>query len=542
MSWGPGTPDIDISDESGSESDFSEESGESIEEEQESTEMALEDSQSELYAFEEEGWRTGSSGPLIRSGEYSFLPVFGFNEAQVARERWKEREDPKYVSGDPTTIDGKELTWWEEQSILPPHPYILINPVGWAQSDVEENDFRKLFRLKKGEQFVFCDSGGYQVMSMDEAELVDEKEHHKFSDLKVHPETLVEWQVEHADAGATLDFPPYNISGDATHPDSAEWGADWADFYVKRRGRSADMVERMAGRLAEMREEGHDQAEDYIFAPVIHGKPYPDGYTQHMVREWHEEMDIAASKAGVEPRGWVLKPEPSHSFGQIAMFLGYAAENLRDVEYLHVLMVGGMLQKALLMYYAIKTGQFVTSDASSYAAGGKRRQYNLPKTATRRSVIISNRSDEEREDASVDATRLDRHPCRCTVCSSVERDLGFDFITHGSGSAQNSTINLHNLQQVLMLDRTMDALLREDDVQLVESGGNPTGNEFWRYVSNLAQDSRVEDLYRAMDYVRLAIDEDLDVAEERYNILWDWEMGKSIEYTTTSEAAGEAGW
>ena len=529
-SWGPGTPDFSLSGQGAADEDPGEEEGQSPSDDEGSTESesgASESPQSDLFDYER-----GTAQDAIRPGEYAFLPVFGFNESNIAARKYTKKNNLEddgttiNLNNEPLEIGGKELTWWEDDSIMPKHPFMLVNPLGFASVDPDVHNFRDVFRCSKGEQFVFSDSGGYQIMSMPKAEVVDDLDEHRFKEYRVFPERLVEWQTENADAGATIDFPPYNISGDSSFPDSTKYDEDWRDFFKMRRAESMEMTHRMAKRLAELREEDRWGAEDYIFSPVIHGKPHPDD-THQLVRSWHETQAEAAEKGGVDPRGWVLKPEPSHNFGQIAMFLGYAAEHLQDAEFIHVLMVGGILQKTLLMYYAMLTGQFVTSDASSYAAGGMRRQFDLPGTATRRSVIISSR-DEDDENAAKNPNELERYPCRCIVCDTVEKELGFDFVREGSGSARSVTMNLHNLHQALNIERTLDALLREQDIEIAETDGKPSNAEFWRLLNTIGQEKRVADLYRAMDYVRLSVERGLSTAERQYRIYWERDQGVSI--------------
>lgn len=558
--WGPGAPDEeDLRDalerESGASADFSTEPGQTPSLEQESaSEPADEPEQDEspgyqtiLHEFEEAGgnsseWRGGSVQAVLRSGEYGFLPVFGFNESNIAAKKYHQKYgievNGKEVDA-PTEIGGRELSWWEDDSIMPKHPLVLVNPLGFSYIDPSVYDFRETFRFRKGEHFIFSDSGGYQLMSREEAEIVDDISEHNFYNLRVYPPRLLEWQVANADAGATIDYPPYNISGSSNFPDAVEHSADWVQFYQERRDKSTDMTYQMARRLRELRDAEDDQAQDYIFAPVIHGKPNPNGWPHKYVHGWHQAMEQAAEMVDIEPRGWVLKPEPASNFGQIALMLGYAAEYLDDAQFIHVLMVGGLVQKTLLMYYAMNSDQFVTSDASSYAAGGKRRQFDLPKTATRRSVIISSR-DEDADDAAVDPNYLERYPCRCQVCSTVEGDVGFEFISEGSGSARSVALNLHNLHQVTMVERTLDALLREEDATIVETGGEPTGCEFWRYIRSMANDKRIDDLYRAMDYVRIALEDGLDEANNTYRIRWKKSGGKTIDRGQNSGA--DANW
>lgn len=595
--WGPGTPDIDLDEaESGSEQEETEEDRSSDEEEESeeepiSREMKAESDeyQTILHEFERAGddspeWRSGSVQDALMKGEYGFLPVFGFNEANVAAQKYHEKHDVEIENGkeDPTLeIGGKELSWWEEDSIIPQHPMVLVNPLGFSYIDTETFDFRETFRFRKGEHFLFSDSGGYQIMTQDSAEVVESREENSFDSYKVNPEYLLEWQVANADSGATLDYPPYNISGDAAFPDAIEHTEEWIDFFEMRQDKSADMTNRMAKHLAYLRDEGDDQAEDYIFCPVLHGKPNPDGSPEKYLRSWHQAMENSAEMAGIKPRGWVLKPEPAANFGQIAFQLGYAAEYLDDADYIHVLMVGGLLQKTLIQFYAMNSDQFVTSDASSYAAGGKRRQFDLPKTATRRAVIISERTGDDRKETievrgkrnipdgipeseieeieppernewgnisepgkyryereTIDLSKLDRYPCRCPCCSIVEREKGMKFVTEDSGSAQSVTLNMHNLHQALSVERTFDALMREEDVQIVETDGEPVGSDFWRYVESMGREQRIEDLYRAMDYIRISLEEGFDEANETYRILWDKSAGKTIKRRRTKSASG----
>lgn len=301
--------------------------------------------------------------PVDIDSEYSFLPVLGFNEAQAAKEGYQGADDSE------ATIGGKELTWWNDESLIPKHPYLLVNPVGFSTLDPEEEDFGEVLGYGD-DQFVFSDSGGYQLMSRGyDAEVVLNRQDHDFDKCKIYPERLLEWQVENSDAGASLDYAPYNISGKSSIPDSESYSEDWWTFLSEQMKWSAKMTGRMSSRLQELRDEGSEEAQDFQFYPVIQGKPFPEPDDPHrLVRQWHEAMRKASN---VDPGGWVLKPEPSKDLGQIAFWLGYAADKLQTVGSIHVLMIGHPLGKALLMHFAMLTGQFVTSDASTYAQGGK---------------------------------------------------------------------------------------------------------------------------------------------------------------------------
>ncbi len=554
-SWDWDAPERPREEVDDGESDSIEKEGQSPLEEEKSIGEALTGSERQgAYQTAKEAAK-GTVENVFRRGEYMFLPVFGFNESNMAARKYGVayglEDDDTVMDVDPSEpldVDGKEFTWWEDNSLVPKHPFLLVNPLEIASVDPDIHNFRHVFRLQKGEHFVFSDSGGYQLVTLDEADIVESADEHSFNDYQVHPETLLKWQTKNADAGSTIDFPPYISTGGDSYFDSidsydqiietAHGPMPWYEFFQVRADEAADMTYRMGKRLKELRDEGDEDALDYIYAPVIQGRPHPYD-THELVREWHTRMENACEMADIEPRGWVCSPKPPRDFGQLALFLGYAAEHLQDSDFLHILMVGGLLQKSLLMYYAKQVDQMVTSDASSYAAGGKRRQLDLPKTATRRAVIISSRDDGD-DNAAQDPNKLDRYPCRCAVCSTIEREYGFEFITDGEGSARSSALNLHNLQQTLNIERTLDALLREKDATIVETGGEPTGCEFWRYLRTMARDKAVEDLYRSMDYVRIALEDGLEEANSTYRIRWEKSGGKSIDRGSGSGA--DASW
>ena len=444
--------------------------------------------------------------------QYAFLPVLGFNEAQIAKKQHQGEEDVK------TSIGGYELSWWTDGSITPKHPYLLVNAVGFTTVNPDAQDFREV--LGYGEDhFVFADSGGYQLMSRDaDAQVVRQRDDHDFQDCKIYPERLLEWQVENADAGASLDFAPYNISGDSSTPDAESFSENWRSFFYDQQHWSAKMTARMSSRLQELREQGHEDADDFLFCPVIQGKPFPEDDDPHrLIRQWHTAM-LTSSK--VDPDGWVLKPEPNNDPGQIAFWLGYATEELQEADYLHVLMVGSPLGKALLNYYAMLSGQFVTSDSSSYSNGGQYRAYRLIGTAGRQNITISNRDPV--------SAKMENLPCDCRVCSTLEEHEGAEFLTEGTGSDRNAVMNLHNLTVELVVGREIKNRLQDAGKDVVLGDGQQTSHEFWKYIRQVYDSETADDLARAMSYVRVAHDEGLDLANELYRIPWSSENGRTI--------------
>lgn len=546
--------------------------------ENESRESANNRSEGESDPF---GWDrtnrsdTGSGYDVIEQGRYQFLPVFGFHESNVLGRRYIEREGLGEIdtlitpNDEPVSIAGEQLSWWESDSAIPQHPFLLVNPLDFGGADPDVHNFRDVYKYNKGEQFVLSDSGGYQVMSRDDAEFVDSRDMHDSNRVKIHPESLLEWQVYNADAGATIDLPPYAISSGSKLPDSVTYSSEWREIFEDRLEQSQEYTRRMARRLKKIREEGNKQADDFLFCPVIHGKSRPDE-PYEMFHQWGDAMLEASEEEGIFPRGWVLKPEPAANFGQLAAFLGFAGEYLHPTaDYIHCLMVGGNLSKCLMMYYAMLSGQFVTSDASSFAAGGKRKEFFLPNTGGRRSVIISGNDTDEVyfrdkiqasqegfepdelqavEDEEIGyrykveverdgVAQMDSIPCRCSVCDSVEREYGSNCLYEMTGSFPSAAMNLHNLNQMLTTEKTIRALLHDAGEDVVENGGKPEGSDFWRFISSLSGEKRVRDLYKAMDFLRIAMQEDLDTAHSHYTIRWEKSHGRTVSYGSESAAS-----
>lgn len=538
----------------------------------EDTEDGESQEQAEIDDYEPRYGR--DAAPALSKGRYAFLPVFGFSISHTVLRRYMQENEINHRLTDeaidePNEVDGKELSWWKEDSITPKHQFFLINPFNVRSVDSTENSLREIYGYHRGDHFVFADSGGYQVMSLDDTEIVEESKHDP-QKAQIHPESLVDWQIRNADAGASLDMPPYDITTDASGLDRVGYSDEWLELFEQRKNESAELAGRMARRLNRRREEGNELAENYLYSPVIQGKSHPkvDG---ELIEEWHEAVLSACEAEGVTPKGWTLSPKPAVNIGQLAAMLGHAADKLQDAEYIHALMVGGKFRKALLIYYAMLTDQFVTSDSSSHGIGSQYRKMWLPDTAIRRTIFIPNEGrseqtvyfdnlheahqkgyevkdleaidskEEQREyggryKSTIDTGEvnpLERLPCRCQVCETVERTHGMEYITENGGSSYTAIMDLHNLVQMLQIDRVMDTLIHNCDMG-IETGGNPEGNQFWRYMDSFSSENRVDDLFSAMDFVRVAYTRGIEEAYSRYTIKWVQRGGRTITRGTQS--------
>lgn len=437
-----------------------------------------------------------STDHLMVDGEYRYMPVFGFNINHVCTVPYRDADADDYEF-DSIWVGDALLSWWEENAITPRHQYVLVNPIDAVKNTNHvSNDvpFREIFRFAKGEQLVISDSGGFQIVSRDNAGRVDDRKDHVWTQERLHPLEVLDWQVENADAGTILDHPPYVTEGEssifnAEDEDQDEWLDELFEPFLEK---TAENAEAACKYLEELREEGDRRAEDFKLLGVIQGHTYdkPDAPCWEMLRRWHEKVD----KAG-EYDGWALSPTPCTSLGQIAMHLAFAHNNC-DEKWLHVLQVGSSVNIALIQFYAMLSDKFVTSDASSHNRGSKYRQFVLP-PGYGRSLQITDRED-----------RFERHPCNCQVCKTVEETYGFEYIGDDADSKRNATINLHNLTMQLQSQRILDSLMRAEGEDVIAGlKATSTGDierfisPFWKQLKDVTTKSKIRDLYAAMLYL-----------------------------------------
>lgn len=465
-----------------------------------------------------------STDHLIKQGEYRYLPVFGFNINHVCTVPYRDADAEDYEF-DSIFIGDKLLSWWEGSSITPRHPYLLLNPIDSTKNTNHTADgvpYREIFRLPKGQQLSFSDSGGFQMVSRKKAGRVDNPADHDWQNAVLHPETVLDWQINNADSGAILDHPPYITEGESSifsaEDDDLERWLD--DPYLTYLNRTVENANRMSQHLESRRDAGDMRAEDYKMLGVIQGHTLdedkvPDSHSSkclenddyslgerphwYMLERWHEKLkDIR------DWDGWALSPTPCTSPGQIALHLSYAHNNCGDADWFHVLQVGSAINISLIQFYSmIAEDKFVTSDASSHNRGSKYRQFMLP-PGFGSSVKISDRDDD-----------YERHPCNCKVCKTVEEEHGFEYIGDGADSKRNATMNLHNLTMQLLSQRIQDALLRAEGEDLIggiklNSDGSEikrTYSDFWKLMKDVTRKSKIKDIYNAMLYLYCSVEE-----------------------------------
>lgn len=449
----------------------------------------------------------------VQGGEYNHVPVYGYAMAHIHTRAY----DPKEPDGtEEPTIGGKKFSWWEDDSLIPRHPFVLINPLILAHHTIKYEQetgatTREMLNLDKASQFTVVDSGGFQVVSQDDVEVVDSREEGDFNDKKLYPPELVEWQVANGDAGTVLDIPPYFTYADSGNKELGDetteitWGQD--DFR-KGLNQTKENTELMWERLQEMREEGNERAQDYRFMGVVQGQPAVQRDPPwRFLKEWHEEMEPLA-----DYEGWALSPTPSKHMGQLALHLAFADEFI-DTDYLHVLAAGSYQARALLTLAAKLQDVQITSDSSGYARGSMFRSVILPNTWNRDIIITQ---QEEGSQCEVESPDLDRFPCRIEPFITIGDEYNIDYLTEEADSCRSTAMSLHNLNREFDATAMIDSLVhyygREitDDFEVKNKRPKVLGNTFWKVMNELLSDKNIVQLYYAMDFLRIANEEGIE--------------------------------
>lgn len=450
----------------------------------------------------------------IQNGEYKHVPVYGYAIAHIHTRKY----DPKDEQDHESKVNGKTFSWWEDRSLIPKHPYVLINPVILANHTIKFEQetgvpTREMLNLSKENQFTVVDSGGFQVVSQDKIDVVDSYDEHDFTQYDIYPPTLLDWQVENGDAGTILDIPPYFSYKDSGNKDFDDdmTETEWRNgAFREGLDRTKENTTQMWNRLQELRDEGNERAQDYRFMGVIQGQPaVRDNPPWKFLSDWHEEMEPLA-----DYDGWAMSPTPSKHMGQLALHLAYADEFV-DTDYLHVLAAGSYQARALLTYASILQDRFITSDSSGYARGSMFRSVILPNTWNRDIIITQ---QEEGSQSDVESPELDRFPCRIEPFITIGEEYGIDYLTEDADSCRSTSMALHNLNRefdaTAMIDSFLHSYGREvtDVFKVKNKRPKRRGNTFWKVMGDLLSDKNLVQLYYAMDFLRIANEDGIEAA------------------------------
>lgn len=483
---------------------------------------------------------------FIDAGEFKFLPVLGFDTANNLSNAANDEKEETF--DDLLRInDDEDLLWWTEKSALGQHPFILINPTVIGQyAERAGKSAKEVFGLDPETMFIFVDSGGYQVVSNEDSMVVDSAADHSFNDHHLHPETVLDWQMENGNIGPILDMPPYGMGGTSQFS-SSDWTYDeWlTNLFEPRLEKTVENAEKQWDHYV-----SQGCPDNYMPIGVVHGQTAMDSSKPwSLLEEWYQEV----SSAG-DFNGWALSPKPSTSLGQIALYLGFASNYLTDADYIHVLQVGAFAQKTLCNYYSmLQDDHFLTSDASTFSNGGRFRAYFMPHGwGQSRRIRVTERKDDEGNHKIDDAIDIDRFPCRCPVCKKLSAEYGTDILTSDeSSSFATSIMNMHNLECMLQDDAIIDSLLNGIGPDIVEGLDMNEGsrkvrkasNVFWKIMQDSLPEHMVVQLYWAMRFVKIAVEEDLDSAiEAGFNIPWSFNQSTENQSWTILRGGSALDW
>lgn len=430
-------------------------------------------------------------------------------------------------------VGSRRLTWWEEDSLVPTHPFVLINPVVWGGGSDGRgfgDDVTGMANLRpRDDHFVFADSGGFQIVaeqssSEDEINIVRSPDLHSFAEGSIYPPKLLEWQARNASAGAILDHPPFG--GDAEEKgvvrDSYDaWKNEmWKPCLEKTKRNVRSMVERF--------EEIGDV--EYTMYGVAHGVLDTDSQNPaHLWTDWMNELEEIYDFNAYCLGGVPGKP------AKTPMIIHAVYQNKPSVEHMHVLGTGSTFQRIVMSYYLqLNDDIAMTMDSSSFTVGSRYRQMISPVLPESKITVTS------REPETTEPVRPDRYPCRCAVCSAVADEYGERFLLEENSANASLAMDTHNLHMMLQEMHTFDALIESEGVALPERADPYEGEfegPFWNHASEMFSQKKLEEIWDTMRFTRMMVTEGIESALERYvvpNRLEADARSKSIKPRTTN--------
>jgi len=443
--------------------------------------------------------------PVASTNDVSYIPVAS---SKMARLQSRLDEDIGQ------TVNGKRLGWWYPDSLMGEHPFLLINPLTMSNSVQQDTTAREHMEAHRGQVFVMGDSGGYQIANANGLELTDDLALHDGKDY-IHPQRIIEWQMANADVGTMLDVPPYSYSKAEGKFGEHTWQDWYEQTFEPNLEDSIENTKIMVDRLEEIGHEGFD------FMAIMHGIPRQDGRGDpaQAHREWYE---------AIEPLhdwdSWSLALGSADNPGLLTFGLGWFAENV-DCNIFHALGQGNAWARILCKLYAQETDTFVTHDGTGFKMGSLYSQVHLPSTYLD-VVRMTEREEENPHEIDHDTLGTNRMPCGCIVCRQVDMSLGAKSLFNDRPATERSVVmDLHNLNHLLRRFRLIDAYIEDYGTDILEhvkihegTGEIETDSPFWELLSNWFSESRVLEIYYAMDFLITSIEDGFEQATDEYSI------------------------
>lgn len=447
-----------------------------------------------------------------KPGDVAYVPVADSMLSYV-----QKLED----NGTEMSIGGKTLNWWLRDSLAPMHPFILLNPMTLSDRSYHYDDgiVRKHLRLDRESSYVLADSGGFQIATRPELEIVDDINKHDAKNY-IHPKRILQWQIANADSGTILDVPPFNYAGDGpkflTH-DFDEWHQD---VHAPALAQTVKNTEKTIQGYEEI---GYDH---FDLIAVLHGMPRQDGlaspYQTHY--EWFKALDDMH-----DWDGWSIASGSADGPGLLTFSLAFAQEYI-DVPFIHVLGQGNIWARILSKLYAQLTDTFITHDGTGFKIGSMYSAMYMPTTYMKSLRVTEREWTPERDDDRYEWLDPKKSPCGCSVCMHTEQHVGWEnlFADEMNKTRRMLVMDLHNLNHLMRRFRFIDAFIEArgtdllDEIVVTEEGREPfpltvhPKSEFWKILDSWLTSTRVAEIYFAMDFLVTAIEDDIDAALDKY--------------------------
>ena len=408
---------------------------------------------------------------------------------------------------DPLQIGERRLTWWEDESLVPKHDFALINPLTWAQSnEVPDNLSREVLNLDPKEQFVFADSGGFQVKTFDDTCVVDSRDLHDFREMHIMPEMLLEWQVKNATAGAILDFPPYVVDANSGGTEGIAGLSidEWREEVWEPNFRQS--IEN-AKRACRHREE--IGADDFLLYNVLHGMiPFGNRHEpDHFLSQWFDEMSEVGNYDG-----WCVGVD-SGNLGKLALFLGLIGDRV-EVSHLHFLGTSAIPARIVLEYWRMYHGDdfAITLDSTGFEVGSQYRSFFNP-LIHGLDVMVSPRDSKSDDTVPLDTQMT---PCSCSVCAEMERELGRRWAWDDNTATEGVAMNMHNLNILLDRHRMVQSLVEVHGPNLVSDWNSDEMSQAWKIFDRLFSDEQLEEIVSCMEFIDMTQDVGYEEARDEY--------------------------
>ena len=436
------------------------------------------------------------------------------------------------AENDVLQVGDRRLTWWEDFSVVPKHDFMLVNPLTWSQQATVPEDLTEgVLGADLSDQFVFADSGGFQVKTFEGTCVVDSPDLHDFEKMQVMPEKLLEWQVKNATAGAILDFPPYRVDANSGGTEGIDgmnmesWGRE---VFTPNLQQSTENARRAAAHREKI------GADDFLLYNVLHGMiPFGEEEPYRYVKEWYSQI----SEVG-DFDGWCVGVD-SGNIGKLALFLGFIDEHIDDASHLHFLGTSAIPARVVLEYWRnfSKDDFAITLDSTGFEVGSQYRSFFNP-LLHGEGVMVSDREPNDPDKFSISEGSV---PCSCAVCGHMSRVRGPDWPFKEKTATEGVAMNLHNLNMLLQRHRMVEGMFQSAGSGVVDDFERDSST-VWKILGRLFSDESLVELYECMKFLRRVDNDGFYSAVDDFRFFSKYDPDRSGTLVSEKTVGGFSDW